>query len=346
MVSHDKVGDVLVAQGDTAGALAAYRASLAIAERLAAADPGNAGWQRDLAVSHNKVGDVLLAQGDAAGALAAYRASLAIAERLAAADPANADWQRDLAVSHSKVGDVLLAQGDLAGALAAYRASLAIAERLAAADPANAEWQRDLARSHIKVGDVLLAQGDTGRARWPRIGRAWRSASGWRPRTLPTPNGSATWRSATRRSATCCGRRGMARPRWPHIGRAWPSPSGWRPRTPPTPAGSTTWRSATARWATCCWRRGIPAGALAAYRASLAIAERLAAAVPGNADLQRGLCLLFLKTAAASGSAGERVVREYLQRAFDTLSAMKRAGLTTSPADEQVYQELRQTLRR
>ncbi len=39
------------------------------AEKLAAADPGNAGWQRDLSVSLNKIGDVRQAQGDLAGAL-------------------------------------------------------------------------------------------------------------------------------------------------------------------------------------------------------------------------------------------------------------------------------------
>jgi hypothetical protein len=38
--------------------------SLAIAERLAHSDPGNAGWQRDLSVSYNKIGDVLVAQGN------------------------------------------------------------------------------------------------------------------------------------------------------------------------------------------------------------------------------------------------------------------------------------------
>src|SRR5262245_65835989 len=72
-------------------------------QRLAAQDPGNAGWQRDLSVSHIKVGDVLIAQGDGAGALAAYRASLGIRERLAAQDPGNAAWQRDLVVSHFKL---------------------------------------------------------------------------------------------------------------------------------------------------------------------------------------------------------------------------------------------------
>ena len=50
-VSHEKIGDVLVAQGDLSGALESYRASMAIRERLAEADPNNAGWQRDLAGS-------------------------------------------------------------------------------------------------------------------------------------------------------------------------------------------------------------------------------------------------------------------------------------------------------
>src|SRR5262245_6203076 len=68
-------------------------------QRLAAQDPGNAEWQRDLSVSRDKVGDVLVAQGNGAGALAAYRASLGIRERLAAQDPGNAAWQRDLVVS-------------------------------------------------------------------------------------------------------------------------------------------------------------------------------------------------------------------------------------------------------
>ena len=59
-------------------ALKSYRDSLAIAERLAQSDPGNADWQRDLSVSYEKVGDVQVAQGDLAGALKSYRDSLAI----------------------------------------------------------------------------------------------------------------------------------------------------------------------------------------------------------------------------------------------------------------------------
>jgi tetratricopeptide (TPR) repeat protein len=97
---------VLSAQGDLTAALAAYRASLEIRARLAAADPGNALWQRDLSVSHDRIGDVLSAQGDLTAALAAYRASLEIRARLAAADPGNAGWQRDLWVSYWRMASM------------------------------------------------------------------------------------------------------------------------------------------------------------------------------------------------------------------------------------------------
>ena len=47
-VSQDNIGNMLSAQGDLTCALAAYRASLEISQRLAAADPGNVHWQCDL----------------------------------------------------------------------------------------------------------------------------------------------------------------------------------------------------------------------------------------------------------------------------------------------------------
>jgi tetratricopeptide (TPR) repeat protein len=102
-VSNESVGDALQARGDLPGALAAYRASLAVRQRLAAAAPLHIGRQRDLAVSHGLIGEVLDAWGDLAGALVAYRASLTIAERLTRTHPASADYQRDLAVSLYKL---------------------------------------------------------------------------------------------------------------------------------------------------------------------------------------------------------------------------------------------------
>ena len=100
---------MLVAQGRLEEAKTAFEASLNIAKALAEADPGNAGWRRDLSVSHNKIGDVLVAQGRLEEAKTAFEASLRIAKALAEADPGNAGWRRDLIVSYVKMSETFSA---------------------------------------------------------------------------------------------------------------------------------------------------------------------------------------------------------------------------------------------
>ena len=90
-------------------------------QRLAQADAGNAGRQRDLAVSYERVGNVQVTQGDLAAGAASYQASLDIRKRLAQADPGNAGWQYDLGVSYEKIGDVQMTQGNLTEALQSVR---------------------------------------------------------------------------------------------------------------------------------------------------------------------------------------------------------------------------------
>jgi tetratricopeptide (TPR) repeat protein len=90
-----KVGDVLQAQDDLPEALKSFRESLAIVDRLARTDPGNADWQHDVAVLHVKVGEVLQKQGNLSEALQSDRNALAIIDRQARVDPNNAGRQRD-----------------------------------------------------------------------------------------------------------------------------------------------------------------------------------------------------------------------------------------------------------
>ena len=77
-MSYNKVGDVLVAQGNLAEALKAYRDGLRIAERLAKADPQNAVWQADLASSHGKLGQLYVRLGDKAEARRMFERGRAI----------------------------------------------------------------------------------------------------------------------------------------------------------------------------------------------------------------------------------------------------------------------------
>ena len=74
----DKVANVLFAQGKLPEALTAYRDSLAIRERLAKADPANAGWQADLAASYGKLGRLHLKMEDKAEAMRLFKAGRAV----------------------------------------------------------------------------------------------------------------------------------------------------------------------------------------------------------------------------------------------------------------------------
>jgi Flp pilus assembly protein TadD len=54
-VSHNKIGDIAIAEGNLAAARTAYQAALDIRARLAAADPANTRWQNDLAAARQRV---------------------------------------------------------------------------------------------------------------------------------------------------------------------------------------------------------------------------------------------------------------------------------------------------
>jgi tetratricopeptide (TPR) repeat protein len=129
---------------DAAGALDSYKAARAFIERLTAADPGNAGWQRDLSVSHNQIGDVLQTQGNLPAALDTFKAARAIMERLSAADPGNTGWQHDLAASYGRVAVIEARQGARDQALSGFRKARDIIARLKAQSPDNAQLPKDL----------------------------------------------------------------------------------------------------------------------------------------------------------------------------------------------------------
>jgi tetratricopeptide (TPR) repeat protein len=131
--------------------LGSFRAFAEDMERLAKADPSNAGWQRDLSVSYEKVGDVLVAQGNLPEALTAYRDSLAIRERLAKADPGNAGWQADLAASHGRLADAFRKQGEASKARDELAEGREIMVGMTKLSPDNAVWKRDLAWFEAQV---------------------------------------------------------------------------------------------------------------------------------------------------------------------------------------------------
>ena len=101
-------GDLARAAGEQDGgqALTAYRDGQALASDIAKADPGNAGWQHDVALSLQRTGHVAAQQGQRAEALAAYRRGLDIMRRLAALAPDHAAFKRDLAGFEARIAEL------------------------------------------------------------------------------------------------------------------------------------------------------------------------------------------------------------------------------------------------
>ncbi len=153
-VSYERIGDVEVAQGDLEAALKSFQEGIAIRERLAASDAGNAGWQRDLSASYVKIGDVEVALGNIEVALKSFQEGLAIAERLAASDAENAGWQRDLSVSYERIGNLEETRGNIAAAISAYERSLPAAQSLADRFPDHRQFQNDILITNRRLTEL------------------------------------------------------------------------------------------------------------------------------------------------------------------------------------------------
>jgi tetratricopeptide (TPR) repeat protein len=259
-------------------------------DNLAAADPGNAEWQRDLAVSHETVGGLLRKQGDLPGALSAFKASLDIRERLQAADPHNAWQPRDLSGTYHLVADTLAALGDLSGALEGYRLSLAFAEQLAAADPGNAIWQRDLAVNRTRIGHVARAQG-----RLPDALAAYQESLSIVERLAAAHPRHAKHQGDLSGRYLDVGDVLQAQGELSGALAAYQASLDILERLAAADPQHTGWQTSLAanheRLGDVVLARGNLAGALEAYQKSHAIAERLAAADPGHTEWQRDLAV-------------------------------------------------------
>jgi predicted Zn-dependent protease len=97
--------DVQVAQGDLKAALKSHSDSLAIAERLAQSDPGNADWQHDLSLCYAKLADAYRKSNETAKARDALATGRAIIGKLVEQHRDQAQWKQDLAWFDARIAE-------------------------------------------------------------------------------------------------------------------------------------------------------------------------------------------------------------------------------------------------
>ncbi len=158
-LSHEKIGNVAVAQGRLGDARRAYEESLETRRDLLSADPTSARAKRDVSVSLNMIGDVAVFQGRLGDARTAHEESLEIRRDLLSANPSDLKAKRDVHVSLSKIGDVAADEGRLGDARIAYEESLMISRALLAENPSSSKAKRDVHVGLNKIGDVAVNEG-------------------------------------------------------------------------------------------------------------------------------------------------------------------------------------------
>ncbi len=288
------LGDMSIAIGSLSQAKTAFGRALAIADRLAKADPGNTGRQRALSIPHDRVGDVMFDQGNLPEALNSFRDALTIRDRLARADPGNLGAQRDLSVSYNKIGDVLVAQGNLTEALNSFRDALDIRDRLAKVNPGNAGWQRDLSVSYMQIGGVLVARGNL-----PEALKSFRNALAIADLLAKADPGNAGWQLDLSMSYVKIGDVLVAQGNLPEALRSFREAFVIRDRLAKSDPNNAEWQRGLSlsyeRVGGVLMAQGNLPEALKSFRGALAIADRLAKADPDNTGCQRDLSVYHTK---------------------------------------------------
>ncbi|WP_432843419.1 CHAT domain-containing protein [Dactylosporangium sp. CA-092794] len=187
-----------------------------IAERLTAADPGNAAYQRKQLAAQWRLGDMDLGAGDLACAAQHFTTALDLAERLAGGDPGSVDAQRDLSTAFRRVADHCAANGQPEEVRGNLERSLEIAEALVHRFPRNGAFHRDVAESRERLGAWLARTGEPAPARalFRQSLASWRRRSTLDPEDLGARVGQAGAHARIAELDEAAGHPGRARRQW------------------------------------------------------------------------------------------------------------------------------------
>jgi serine/threonine protein kinase/tetratricopeptide (TPR) repeat protein len=152
--------------GDTKGALASYRKSLEIRERVARDNPKSLDLQDELASGYHGVADIYSGIGELQQAADAYQRAIMIRRRLREARPADVNNRVQLAELYNFLGDAQGMEGyanlgNVKGALANYRNSVNLREELLKSAPQSRDYRVGLANSLMNLGFLGSSNGDT-----------------------------------------------------------------------------------------------------------------------------------------------------------------------------------------
>jgi eukaryotic-like serine/threonine-protein kinase len=155
-----QIGEVRLNEGNSEGAMVAFRESLRLADALSRRAPQDPDRLFGVGQSHFWVGFAAWRNNDLDAAEPHFQSYLRVAEQLAAQQPDNDDYRMELGYAHSNLGSLREARGDLTGAAHEFRLTLDVIGALVARNPANVDRLGDLAETHNTLAVVYRRSGD------------------------------------------------------------------------------------------------------------------------------------------------------------------------------------------
>jgi len=169
--ADSNLGTLLIKEGRSKEAAAAFERALAISQALAQAAPDDVSRQLENAQSHAWLADAHEKQGAFDQASALRAAELATYQSVLAIDPNNNDAKRGFLVASGVLARLSIANGKLPQAIDQFEAAATFADQLIAAEPKNTDWADMSAQTYAEFGEALHFSGDDSGAR-KQIARA------------------------------------------------------------------------------------------------------------------------------------------------------------------------------
>lgn len=151
LYGRENVGIALYNRRQYAQATAEFAGAQGPMESLAALDPGNRTYQKELSTLLAWLADARRASGDLDGAIVARRRQIALLERALSRDPRNVDLLAPLVPAHQGLGILLEAKGASDAAIGELQLAVDRAQHLTPIEPTNSYWRTIAASASLQL---------------------------------------------------------------------------------------------------------------------------------------------------------------------------------------------------
>ncbi len=159
LYSAEDVGIALYNERRFPEAQQQFEGALGPMEKLAAVDPANRTYQKELSTVLAWLADAQRSLGRLDAAIAVRERQIALLDRAVASGATDVQFRQELIPAHQALGNLLTSRGQLQQGIEEFRSAVAGADRLVPVEPGNSYWKTLAAGAKLDLARTLLSLG-------------------------------------------------------------------------------------------------------------------------------------------------------------------------------------------